>query len=134
MFPGLHLYPSGQGEMITVVTADAAPDPATLAQRASALQEKFGFRFALPGLLARRIRERTARRRPGELLTDDFAPVNLYDTIGEKKREEMTPSLLRRHRAQIGDDRVEIGLGHVLVELVAHRRLEPRAVRLHARR
>ena len=33
VFSGLHLYPSGQGEMITVVTADAAPDPAVLAQR-----------------------------------------------------------------------------------------------------
>jgi len=87
VFSGLHLYPSGQGEMITVVTADAAPDPAALAQRASVLQEKFRFRFALPGLLARRS-ENVPATQIGELLTDDFAPVDLYDTMGEKKRKK----------------------------------------------
>ena len=87
VFSGLHVYPSGQGEMITVVTADAAPDPAALAQRASALQEKFRFRFALPGLLARRS-ENVPATQIGKLLTDDFAPVNLYDTMGERKRKK----------------------------------------------
>jgi hypothetical protein len=70
-----------------VVTADAAPDPAVLAQRASALQEKFRFRFPLPGLLERWT-EKAGATQTGELLTDDFAPVNLYDTIGEKKRKK----------------------------------------------
>ncbi len=84
VFPGLHLYPSGLGETITVVTAEPAPDAAILASRARALQEKFGFRFALPALLARRT-EKSGATQTGELLTDDFAPVNLYDTIGEKK-------------------------------------------------
>jgi spermidine synthase len=87
VFSGLDLYPSGQGEMITVVTADAAPDPAALARRAGVLQEKFRFRFALPGLLARRS-ENVPATQIGELLTDDFAPVNLYDTMGEKKRKK----------------------------------------------
>ncbi len=27
-------------------------------------------------------------RETGELLTDDFAPVNLYDTIGERRRKK----------------------------------------------
>ena len=44
----------------------------------------------------------------GELITDDFAPVSLYDTIGKGRRSErmtsLPASLLRRHRAQIGDD------------------------------
>ena len=85
VFASVHLYPSGSGEVIMVVTADAAPDAATLESRAAALQQKFGFRFALPALLARRA-ERPAL--PGELLTDDFAPVNLYDTIGQQRRKK----------------------------------------------
>ena len=63
VFSGLHLYPSGQGEMITVVTADAAPDPAALAQRASALQEKFRFRFALARACSRAAPRARRRRR-----------------------------------------------------------------------
>jgi predicted membrane-bound spermidine synthase len=87
VFPGLHLFPSGEGEVITVVTAEAAPEPELLKQRAAAMQEKFRFRFALPELLARRT-ERDSATQKGELLTDDFAPVNLYDTIGDKKRKK----------------------------------------------
>jgi len=86
VFPSVHLYPSGQGELITVVTAEPAPDEATLTSRATALQDKFGFRFALPTLFARRTDRPPDATQQGELLTDDFAPVNLYDTIGEKKR------------------------------------------------
>ena len=55
------------------------------ATRAAALQEKFGFRFPLPALLARRT-DKDNTRYTGELLTDDFAPVNLYDKIGERRR------------------------------------------------
>jgi spermidine synthase len=84
VFPEVHLYPSGQGEVITVVTAEAAPASDVLASRAAALQAKFGFRFALPELLARRT-EKSGASQPGELLTDDFAPVNLYDMMGAKK-------------------------------------------------
>jgi len=87
VFPGVHLYPSGLGELITVVTAEPAPDETTLASRARALQERFGFRFALPALLARRT-ERAGATQQGELLTDDFAPVNLYDAMGETKRKK----------------------------------------------
>jgi predicted membrane-bound spermidine synthase len=87
VFPSVHLYPSGQSEMITVVTAGPAPNEATLASRAMALQEKFGFRFALPAVLARRT-EKSGAAQKGELLTDDFAPVNLYDTMGEKRKKK----------------------------------------------
>jgi len=87
VFPGVHLYPSGQGETITVVTAEAAPDATTLARRAAALQEQYRFRFELPALLARRTEKSGAAQR-GELLTDDFAPVNLYDTMGEKRKKK----------------------------------------------
>ena len=87
VFPGVHLYPSGEGEMITVVTAEAAPNEATLASRAKALQERYRFRFELPALLARRT-EKSGATQPGELLTDDFAPAALYDTIGEKRKKK----------------------------------------------
>jgi predicted membrane-bound spermidine synthase len=87
VFGGLHLYPSGEGEVITVVTAGPAPEPETLKGRAAAMQEKFRFRFPLPELAARRTERENATQK-GELLTDDFAPVNLYDTIGEKKRKK----------------------------------------------
>jgi predicted membrane-bound spermidine synthase len=87
VFPGVHLFSSGIGEMIVVVTAEPAPDDTTLARRAAELQEKFRFRFELPALLARRT-EKSGAAQPGELLTDDFAPVNLYDTMGEKRKKK----------------------------------------------
>jgi spermidine synthase len=86
VFPGVHLYPTGQGEVIVVVTAEAAPESNALAQRAVALQQKFGFRYPLPDLLERRT-EKSGATQGGELLTDDFAPANVYDTMGERRRK-----------------------------------------------
>ncbi len=83
VFASVHLYPSGEGEVIAVATAAPAPDVETLASRAAALQERHKFRFALPQLLERRSERKPAQK--GELLTDDFSPVNLYDTIGERR-------------------------------------------------
>ena len=88
VFPGVHLFSSGTGEMITVATVEAAPDGATLASRAKALQEKHRFRFELPALLARRT-EKSGSPQTGELLTDDFAPAALYDTIGENEKKKV---------------------------------------------
>ena len=83
VFGDVHLYPSGEGETIAIVTAGPPPDAETLASRAAALQERRNFRFPLPQLLARRTDKQPSQK--GELLTDDFAPVNLYDTIGERR-------------------------------------------------
>lgn len=85
VFPSVHLYPSGEGEVQTVVTAEPAPDQATLSARAAALQAKYGFRFPLPALLAKRT-DKDNTRLTGDLLTDDFAPVSVYDKIGERRR------------------------------------------------
>jgi spermidine synthase len=87
VFPSVHLFSTGLGEMITVATGEAAPDETTLAGRAKALQEKFRFRFELPALLARRT-EKPGSTQAGELLTDDFAPAALYDTVGEKRKKK----------------------------------------------
>jgi spermidine synthase len=87
VFPSVHLYPSGEGEVATVVTAEPAPDTPALAARAKSLQDRLGFRFALPALLARR-NDRPNTTQTGELLTDDFAPVNVYDTMGERRRKK----------------------------------------------
>jgi spermidine synthase len=85
-FASVHLYPTRLGETIVVATGDPAPDEATLSARASAMQAKFGFRFRLPGLLETR-NDTPGTTQTGELLTDDFAPVNLYDTIGEQRKK-----------------------------------------------
>jgi spermidine synthase len=86
VFPMLELYPSGQGETIAVVADGPAPDPQALAARAAALQERYGFRFPLPQLVQRRMdKPRAEAGDDGVVITDDFAPVNLYDTMGPSR-------------------------------------------------
>ena len=65
VFPSVHLYPSGLGETITVVTAEPAPDEATLAARAAGDAGEVRLPLPLPELLARRTdkSERDANRR-----------------------------------------------------------------------
>jgi spermidine synthase len=86
VFPGVHLYPTGEGEVIMVATAQAAPADDALQERATALQHKHGFRYPLPGLMAKRIAQPVLDK--AELLTDDFAPVNLYDAIGRDQKRK----------------------------------------------
>jgi len=87
VFQTIDLYPSGEGE-VSVVATDETPNLETLTQRASALQSNHGFRYALPALLAKRKTDVRAQTAKGELITDDFAPVDLYGASGvpEKKR------------------------------------------------
>ena len=59
----------------------AALDDATVA----ALQEAQNFRLPLPELLERRMSNPRAEAEGGDLITDDFAPVNLYDVIGRDR-------------------------------------------------
>jgi len=87
VFASVHLYPTRLGETIAVATAEPAPDEATLAARATALQEQFVLRFRLPDQLTAR-NDTSKTTQTGELLTDDFAPVNLYDAIGERRRKK----------------------------------------------
>jgi spermidine synthase len=86
VFASVHLYPTGEGEVIMVATAQAAPPDDTLKERAAALQQRHNFRYALPQLLTYRIAQPDLGK--AELLTDDFAPVNLYDSIGREQRKK----------------------------------------------
>lgn len=87
VFKRVDLYPSGEGEVVTVAT-DAEPSFDALAQRSTAMQEQFKFRYALPAMVARRITDVKSQTARGEIITDDFAPVDLYGAMGgpEKKK------------------------------------------------
>jgi spermidine synthase len=84
VFPALDLYPTGLGEVIAIAT-NAPLDKATLESRAAALQARHGFRFPLPQLLQRRMDKPQAQAAAGDLITDDFAPADLYDVMGKEQ-------------------------------------------------
>jgi spermidine synthase len=86
VFPALDLYPTGLGEVIAVTAGSSAPDKQILEQRAAALQERHGFRFPLPQILPRRMDKPLSQAANGDLITDDFAPADIYDVMGERPR------------------------------------------------
>ena len=88
MFPTLDLYPTGLGEVIAVATASPAPGKEALERRAAALQERYGFRFPLPQMLQRRLDKLPPQAAGADLITDDFAPADLYDVMGERPRKK----------------------------------------------
>ena len=67
------------------VSPDAAFDRGALATRAADLQQRYNFRFSLPDVLKRRMANPQAEARGGVVITDDFAPVNLYDNVEATK-------------------------------------------------
>jgi len=85
VFPTLDLYPTGAGEVIAIATMTDGLDKDVLASRAAALQERYKFRHPLADALRRRMDNPRAQAAEGELITDDFAPVNLYDAIGRER-------------------------------------------------
>jgi spermidine synthase len=86
VFSATHLYPTGEGEVIMVATAQDAPSDDVLKSRAATLQQRHSFRYPLPQLMAKRIGHPALDK--AELLTDDFAPVNLYDSIGREQKRK----------------------------------------------
>jgi spermidine synthase len=85
VFAGLDLYSTGSGEVIAVAgVSPLARD--TLERRAAALQERHRFRFPLPQLLQRRIDNPLSQAEKGDVITDDFAPADVYDVIGRDQR------------------------------------------------
>ena len=87
VFPTLDLYPTGLGEVIAIATASPAPGKEALERRAAALQERHGFRFPLPQILPRRM-DRPLAQAGGDLITDDFAPADVYDVMGDRARRK----------------------------------------------
>src|SRR5215468_3644207 len=78
VFATVDLYRSGSGE-VAVVATDAPRAMEATERRAAELQEKYGFRHSLPELLAQRSELDPGA---GEVLTDDFAPVDVYVADG----------------------------------------------------
>jgi len=87
VFAALDLYPSGVGEVIAVASASPL-DPRTLERRAAARQERHGFRFPLPQILQRRLEQPRSQAAQGDVITDDFAPADVYDVIGKNARRK----------------------------------------------
>jgi spermidine synthase len=88
VFPGLDLYPTGMGEVIAVATATPAPDKESLERKGTALQERHRFRFPLPQILQRRMDKPLSQAANGDVITDDFAPADVYDVTGERVRRK----------------------------------------------
>jgi spermidine synthase len=78
VFATVDLYYSGLGE-VAVVATDAPRAIEAAERRAAELQKRYGFRYSLPDLLAQRSEPDPG---PGEVLTDDFAPVDVYIADG----------------------------------------------------
>src|ERR1043166_2551773 len=85
VFGSVDLYPTGSGEVIAAATVRSLPGKEALAARAAELQERHRFRYALPDVLKRRLENPQSQAAGGDLITDDFAPVSLYDTIGRER-------------------------------------------------
>jgi len=83
VFPTVDVFPvfdaEGVAQVIAVATSAPEVSRRELTQRAGALEEQFRFRYPLPRLAANRKANFTLAG--GELLTDDFSPVNLYETM-----------------------------------------------------
>jgi spermidine synthase len=78
-FPTVHLYPTGEGEVIAIGTMKPRADLDALARRASEMQDKFKFKYPLPQLMAKRVDNVDVSQ--GIMLTDDFAPADLYNAL-----------------------------------------------------
>ena len=85
VFPALDLYPTGTGEVIAIGAVEPR-DRATLERRAADLQARHSLRFPLPQLLQRRLDTPQTQAADGDLITDDFAPADVYDVIGKDMR------------------------------------------------
>jgi spermidine synthase len=79
VFPTVDVYRNkdpDEAESILVATSAAKPSAEALIERATALQQQYHFRYPMPD----RVGERLANVKTdgAEVLTDDFAPVDIY--------------------------------------------------------
>lgn len=78
-FPTVHLYPTGEGEVVAVATLQPRDDREALLRRATELQQQHKFRYPLPPLLGKRVDHVDVSQ--GAVLTDDFTPADLYNAL-----------------------------------------------------
>jgi spermidine synthase len=80
VFPTVDIYPAWAGpndaQAIAVAVPGPRPSAESLMQRAVALQAQYHFRYALTDLVGKRVTELYTR--DANVLTDDFAPADLY--------------------------------------------------------
>ena len=83
VFPTVDVYPDwkdeNEAQSVAVVTPGPRPSKDALMERAVALQSQYHFRYPLPELVSKRTEDQNFDE--ARVLTDDFAPVNLYETI-----------------------------------------------------
>jgi spermidine synthase len=90
VFPTVDIYPTwsepNETQAIAVALSALRPAAESLMHHALALQRKYHFRYPLPDLVAKRITELYSKG--VDVLTDDFAPAELYRVtpIGVPKR------------------------------------------------
>jgi spermidine synthase len=90
VFPTVDTYSdwkeADERQSIAVATVSPRPSADELKERAEALQARYHFRYPPQSYAGRRATDENADG--GELLTDDFAPVNLYETepLPKKRR------------------------------------------------
>jgi predicted membrane-bound spermidine synthase len=85
VFPQLDLYSTGLGETI-VIGAPAEVPKEMVVGNATALQAVHGFRFPLPQLVQRRSDYPQSQSAAADIITDDFAPADIYDVMGKDFR------------------------------------------------
>jgi hypothetical protein len=86
VFDRVDLFHAG-GDWGVIVMAPRDPvDTETLRQKAVAAQERYKFRFDVAKLAAE-WRIEPPKELKGDELTDDFAPVNVYDSYGRRYRK-----------------------------------------------
>ena len=80
VFPTVDAYPDwldrSEAQVIAVAMPAQRPTADALQQSATALQQQYHFRYPLPALAGKRVAAPDSEG--GELLTDDFAPADLY--------------------------------------------------------
>jgi spermidine synthase len=94
VFDNLDFFDSGdktidESNVIVFGRLDAASEEQQR-QQAAAAQRRYNFHFDLSQLVAAR-RIATPKAANGEVFTDDFAPVNVYDALGRRYRRQHEP-------------------------------------------
>jgi spermidine synthase len=90
VFPTVDVYPAWsqptEAQAIAVAISEPRPGTDSLMQRADALQTEYRFRYPLPDLVSKRVTE--VDTKGADVLTDDFAPAELYRVtpLGPPKR------------------------------------------------